>query len=117
MTSYTNAKKVASPSSSCSPLIIILVFNMGRSAKVAKRPTKKEKVASKTSKESRKPLPPPPPPRVIVEKDEGDGPKGMKKRRTMRAKVDQVSLDPDTDGGNALSSALARELTVSIEIG
>ena len=68
---------------------------MGRSAKFAKRPTKKEKVASKTSKEARKPLPPPPPPRE--ERTEGDGPKGMKKRRTMRAKVDQVSVPRPTE--------------------
>lgn len=74
-------------------LASILSFNhsgiMGRSAKFAKRPTKKEKVASKTAKESRRPLPPPPPPPV----EEADGgPKGPKKRRTMRAKVDQVRL-------------------------
>jgi hypothetical protein len=62
---------------------------MGRSAKFAKRPTKKEKVASKTAQNSKKPLPPPPPP--AEEKGDGEGPKGPKKRRMMRAKVDQVS--------------------------
>jgi len=61
---------------------------MGRSAKFAKRPTKKEKVASKTAKDSRKPLPPPPPP--AEEKGDEEGQKGPKKRRMMRAKVDQV---------------------------
>jgi hypothetical protein len=61
---------------------------MGRSAKFAKRPTKKEKVASKTAKESKKPLPPPRQP--VEVKEDGDGEKGPKKRRMMRAKVDQV---------------------------
>jgi hypothetical protein len=61
---------------------------MGRSAKFAKRPTKKEKVASKTAKESRKPLPRQPSP--VENKGDEEGAKGPKKRKMMRAKVDQV---------------------------
>jgi hypothetical protein len=70
---------------------VCYLYIMGRSAKFAKRPTKKEKSVSKTAKDSRKPLPPPPPPRQQVEETEGEGTKGPKKRRMMRAKVDQVS--------------------------
>ena len=61
---------------------------MGRSAKVAKRPTKKQKAASKIARAASKPLPPPPPRAV---KDDGDaGLSGPKKRKMMRAKVDKV---------------------------
>ena len=80
---------------------------MGRSAKFAKRPTKKEKVASKTAKESKKPLPPPRQP--VEEKEDGEVEKGPKKRRMMRAKVDQVcdSLLSGyrADGGKKLGKA------------
>jgi hypothetical protein len=65
------------------------LYIMGRSAKFAKRPTKKEKVASKTAKESRKPLPRQPSP--VENKGDEEGAKGPKKRKMMRAKVDQVS--------------------------
>jgi len=61
---------------------------MGRSAKFAKRPTKKEKVASKTAKESRKPIPRQP--SLVEERGDEEGAKGPKKRKMMRAKVDQV---------------------------
>jgi len=63
-------------------------YTMGRSAKFAKRPTKKEKVASKTAKESRKPIPRQPSP--VEERGDEEGAKGPKKRKMMRAKVDQV---------------------------
>ena len=63
-------------------------YTMGRSAKFAKRPTKKEKVASKTAKESRKPIPRQPSP--VEERGDEEGQKGPKKRKMMRAKVDQV---------------------------
>jgi len=67
---------------------IYYTYTMGRSAKFAKRPTKKEKVASKTAKESRKPIPRQPSP--VEERGEEEGAKGPKKRKMMRAKVDQV---------------------------
>lgn len=65
---------------------------MGRSAKVFKKPTKKEKAVSKITKAASKPLPPPPPPPepVVKEQPETTASKA-KKRRLMRAKVEKVS--------------------------
>ncbi len=62
---------------------------MGRSAKVAKRPSRKEKAASKSARAAAKPLPPRPltPPL----RDDGEGvSKGAKKRKMMRAKAEKV---------------------------
>jgi hypothetical protein len=68
---------------------------MGRSAKVVKRPTRKEKAASKVAKANAKPLPPPPRPvRAEVEKDEEGR---VRKRKTMRAKIDKVSAEAERD--------------------
>jgi hypothetical protein len=67
---------------------LYFTYTMGRSAKFAKRPTKKEKVASKTAKESRKPIPRQASP--VEERGDEEGAKGPKKRKMMRAKVDQV---------------------------
>lgn len=66
---------------------------MGRSAKLMKRPTQKQKAASKIVKAASKPVPTP----AVVsarnadptEEAEGAG-KGGKKRKMMRVKVDQV---------------------------
>lgn len=63
---------------------------MGRSAKFAKRPTKKEKIASSTAKQARKPLPPPPPP-PPEPVEEGEK-KVQHKRKMLRAKVEKVRL-------------------------
>ena len=62
---------------------------MGRSAKVTKRPSKKEKAASKTARAANRPLPPPrsPPP---TQGDGEGGSRGPKKRKMMRAKADKV---------------------------
>lgn len=98
---------------------------MGRSAKFAKRPTKKEKAVSKTAKDSRKPLPPPPPPRQAEEHEEGEGSKGPKKRRMMRAKVDQVCSScefvlqgdadaPETGQGVGASGRTEKWITINL---
>ena len=63
-------------------------YNMGRSAKFTKRPSKEQKAASKMARDSRKPLSPPPAKKEVEEEPEGKA----KKRQSMRAKVDKVSL-------------------------
>ena len=70
---------------------VIPVYIMGRSAKFTKRPSKEQKAVSKIAKTSNKPLPPPAPKRKEVEEVEEVGGK-VKKRTSMRAKVDKVSL-------------------------
>ena len=62
---------------------------MGRSAKIAKRPTRQQKTTSKVSKAASKPLPPPPPSPSPPADTE---PKAQKKRKMMRAKAEKVSL-------------------------
>ena len=65
-------------------------INMGRSAKVAKRPTRKEKVASKTARAAAKTVPPSPPPSPPKRGKEEIRSKSAKKRKMLRAKVDKV---------------------------
>ncbi|WWC68134.1 uncharacterized protein I206_102057 [Kwoniella pini CBS 10737] len=64
---------------------------MGRSAKFTKRPSKDAKARSKIAQQNAKPLPPPrsPSPSTYVGGEQGDGQKGKKKRKLMRAKVDK----------------------------
>lgn len=76
-------------------LLSTLITIMGRSAKFTKRPSKQTKAATKTARESQKPLPP----RVVVqvaaeENSAEGGDKGGKKRKMMRAKVDKVGICP-----------------------
>ncbi|RXK40874.1 hypothetical protein M231_01722 [Tremella mesenterica] len=62
---------------------------MGRSAKITKRPTKKEKTTSKLAKINIKSLPPPPPPPPT--KGPEAGVSGPKKRKTLRVKAEKKS--------------------------
>jgi hypothetical protein len=60
---------------------------MGRSAKFAKRPSKQEKEAKKTSSAAAKPMPKPAP----KQRESQPEPSGGKKRKMMRNKVEKVS--------------------------
>jgi hypothetical protein len=92
---------------------------MGRSAKFTKRPSKEQKAASKIAKSSNKPLPPPPKKEAKKEEaEEGEG--KVKKRTSMRAKVDKASrslqcfsiLPDSTEAGKSLNTrAIIRNTT------
>lgn len=83
---------------------------MGRSAKFTKRPSKEQKAASKIAKSSNKPLPPPKKEPKKEDIEEGEG--KVKKRTSMRAKVDKASrslqcfsIFPDsTEAGKSLNT-------------
>lgn len=62
---------------------------MGRSAKFMKRPTLKQKAASKIAKAAGRPLSPPPVKERVVEAVE-EGAVKYKKRKLMRAKAEKV---------------------------
>jgi hypothetical protein len=66
---------------------------MGRSAKFTKRPSKDQKAASKIAKNSSKPIAAPAPKREAKKEDVEEVEGKVKKRTSMRAKVDKVSLD------------------------
>ncbi|CAD6564610.1 MAG: hypothetical protein TREMPRED_005775 [Tremellales sp. Tagirdzhanova-0007] len=61
---------------------------MGRSAKITKRPSKKEKAVSKTARAATKPLPPRLSP-LPAQGDGESGSRGPKKRKMMRIKADK----------------------------
>lgn len=70
---------------------------MGRSAKLMKRPTQKQKAVSKMAKAASKPVPQAEPERVV---EESAGPKA-KKRRMMRAKAEKKEAEVSGIGGAA----------------
>ena len=91
---YSSVWKILSSDSGDST-VFAKALEMGRSAKVTKRPTKREKAASKIVKANSKLLPPPPPPakKVVIDDEEDGGKKSVKKRKMMREKVDKVGPD------------------------
>lgn len=67
-------------------------LTMGRSAKMMKRPTQKQKAASKIAKAAARPLSPPVKEAVELSEGQGQGPAAKsKKRKMLRVKADKVS--------------------------